>query len=152
MLDITETTSKVKSQKQYPRLALLRDVKSINKHSIKLNYNRTLNFKNVFDDLKIAFNKDENVVWRGMNTRVLLIPLMIHEHKRGEKCEPHVRCFVFTHNLLSSFITLDVRTDVYAELLTYDEVKNLVNEEIVHNAYFEEHSRAVEQLIASTTL
>tara|TARA_B100001057_G_scaffold409312_1_gene423919 strand:- start:104 stop:553 length:450 start_codon:yes stop_codon:yes gene_type:complete len=149
MLDNTENLS---SELLQCRALLLRDLKNINKHSTKLHYNRTLKFKSLFDALKTAFNKHEELVWRGMNTRVLLNPLMIHEHKRGEKCEPHFRCSVFTHNLLSSFITLDVRTDVFAELLTYDEVKNLVNEEIVHNAYFEEHSRAVEQLIASTTL
>ena len=148
MLDITETKLEVKSQKQYPRLALLRDVKSINKHSIKLNYNRTLNFKKFFNDLKIAFNKDENVVWRGMNTRVLLNPLMIRKHKGGEKCEAHVRCEVFTDNMLKGLITLDIALDVYEELMTFEKINSLTKAGIPNHSYFLQHSEAIKKLVA----
>ena len=147
MLDITETKLEVKSQKQYPRLALLRDVKSINKHSIKLNYNRTLNFKKFFNDLKIAFNKDENVVWRGMNTRVLLKPLYLSLHK-SEKCKSFVRCEVFTDNMLKGLITLDIALDVYEELMTYEKINSLTKAGIPNHSYFLQHSEAIKKLVA----
>lgn len=33
-----------------------------------------------------------------------VIPLMIHEHKSGKPCEPHIRCSIYIPNLLTGTI------------------------------------------------
>ena len=50
---------------------------------------------------------NEHGVWNGLNTFVLLKPLMFHKHKNGEECETHIRCEVLTDQIIP-FLTLDL--------------------------------------------
>ena len=99
------------------KIVNLRTLKEINETSIKKDYNRNLEW-NVFQSaLMKSMYEREDVVWRGMNTYVGLLPMMIHEHKNGVRCEPHVRCEVITDNCINGFVTLDVPMDLFHSLM-----------------------------------
>ena len=91
------------------RVVNLKDLKELNKLSIKLDYNRNIHFTPVFKKLKEEMSKinNEHGVWKGLNTFVLLKPLMFHKHKNGEECETHIRCEVLTNQIIP-FLTLDL--------------------------------------------
>lgn len=95
----------------------LKTLKEINKESIKKDYNRNIEWGLFQSALMKSMNERREVVWKGMNTIVALVPLMIHEHKMGEKCEPHVRCRVDTNYCLSDFLTLDIPMDLFHSLM-----------------------------------
>ena len=96
----------------------LRELKVINEESIQNDFNRNFYFYPLIKDLKKGMIKDKGKsgIWRGMKTRVVLIPLMVHNHKQLVECEPHMRVEVFTNNLVKSFITLDVPFPTYNKL------------------------------------
>ena len=91
------------------RVVNLKGLKELNKLSIKLDYNRNIHFTPVFKKLKEEMSKinNEHGVWKGLNTFVLLKPLMFHKHKNGEECETHIRCEVLTNQIIP-FLTLDL--------------------------------------------
>ena len=89
----------------------LRDLKKINKESIKRNYNRTLNFDACCFMLQRILQKSETLVWSGLKSNVLLKPKMIHKHAAGEECEEHLRCFVYPLNFI-----IDVDLESYNQL------------------------------------
>jgi hypothetical protein len=99
------------------KIVNLKTLKDVNNASIKKDYNRNLEWKVFQSALMKSMNARTDVCWRGMKTNVALIPRMIHEHKKGVKCEPHVRCEVFNDNCLRGFLTLDVPMDLFHSLM-----------------------------------
>ena len=106
----------MKNLKIESKIVDLRTLKSINKASIKKDYNRNLEWKVFQKGLMKSMNDRKDVAWKGMKTCVILSPCMIHEHKGGVKCEPHVRCEVFTDGCLPAMITLDVPQEMFISL------------------------------------
>ena len=116
-----------------PRRVTLRELKQINKHSIESDYNRNLNMKEVEEELTKQCKKqirkseffrydDELVLMLTESTKLLLTPVMIHEHKHLQECEPHLRCDL---NLLSkptSNPMIDVRIEDFENLATHPPV------------------------------
>ena len=110
------------------KIVNLRTLKEINNASINEDLNRNLEW-NVFQSaLMKSMNARTDVCWRGMKTNVALIPHMIHEHKKGVKCEPHVRCQVFTDNCLKGLITLDVPMDLFHSLIGVETYREKLRE------------------------
>ena len=94
----------------------LKELKALNKKSIRKGYNRNIYFQRFFKDLKKNMLKDTSKFgyWNGENTKVFLDPLLKHSHKGGEECETHMRC-----NILTPFfgmLFLDVPLDDFEEL------------------------------------
>lgn len=106
------------------KIVNLRTLKEINNASINEDLNRNLNWKFFQTDLMSEMNERTDVCWRGMKTNVALIPHMIHEHKKGVKCEPHVRCEVNTDNCLNGFLTLDVPMELFHSLVGFETFKS----------------------------
>jgi len=106
----------------------LKTLKEINKESIKKDYNRNIEWGLFQSALMKSMNERREVVWKGMNTIVALVPLMIHEHKKGEKCEPHLRCQVFTDNCVGFFVTLDVPMDLFDSLMDVETYTEMLQE------------------------
>lgn len=98
------------------KIVTLKELKKINKNSIETELNRTIDYKIFSKILKNNFDQDANLTWRGLNTIILLKPLMIHAYKNGEKTEPHIRCEVFTDGMFPGFLTLDLTKEDYAKL------------------------------------
>ena len=97
-----------------PRQVTLRELKQINTHSIESDYNRNLDMKEVEKRSKKMCKKHD--VQYHDELVLLLTPVMIHEHKNGDECEPHIRCIL---NLLSnpgSPPIVDVRIEDFESL------------------------------------
>ena len=97
------------------RVVSLRTLRVLNKESVKRGYNRNLWIKEFEKDLKEKMNKSPDVSWRGLKTEVLLIPVLIHEHKGGEPCEAHIRSQISTGGLLSEPF-LDIPIEMFEDL------------------------------------
>ena len=91
----------------------LQTLQALNNLSIRSGYNRNLEWQVYKDHLKNVMDHDANVSWAGMKTRVLLEPVMIHKHKAGEECEPHVRCLVQS---VGTYVLLDLPYESYEAL------------------------------------
>jgi hypothetical protein len=98
------------------RWVSLKTLRVLNKGSVAKGYNRNIWVKIVEKALKDAMDKSETCSWRGLKTSVCLVPLMMHEHKGGEPCEPHVRCCISTGGYLDCDPTLDVPMELFTEL------------------------------------
>jgi len=116
--DENEYFTNPKFDSKYVPLEIL---KTINEHSIELGYNRTIHLKPLADAMKESMLKDDNVVtWEGGLTNVALTPIMVHRHKEGNECEPHIRCFI-TSNIDETPI-LDIHLDDFDVLPSIAEV------------------------------
>jgi len=98
------------------KIVTLRELKKINKNSIETELNRTIDYSIFAKILKNNLDQDAYLTWRGLNTTILLKPLMIHTHKNDVKTEPHIRCEVFTNGMFPSFLTLDLTKEDFAKL------------------------------------
>ena len=106
------------------KVVTLRELNKINNQSIEAGYNRNVYFDVVFNKMKETLNTPKSDgTWRGMNTRTFLVPLMVHNHKGGEKCEAHMRCEIYTHNAIMGMVFLDVPMDTFNSLTCIEEVK-----------------------------
>ena len=116
--DYTNENTYTISEDQFSNIRpiTLRTLRKLNKESVKRGYNRNLWVKKFEKSLKEEMDKSSEVTWRGLNTTVLLTPLMIHEHKNLEPCEPHVRCRISTGMFESLDPFLDVSWDMFWEL------------------------------------
>ena len=76
----------------------LHELKKINKNSIREGYNRNIYFTRFKMDLMSEMKKDPTMFghWSGMETKVCVQPIMIHEHKGGVKTQKHMRCMIQT--------------------------------------------------------
>ena len=62
-------------------------------------------------------DKNPKTKWRGLETKIQLIPLMIHKHKNCEPCEPHIRAQLsFGLYLGGSEPLLDIPLEMFNEL------------------------------------
>lgn len=99
------------------RVANLALLKKINKKSIDKGYNRNLHWDVFKRDVLKAAGKDTSVLF-------YLYPLMVHEHKGGQKCEPHIRCEIDVSPYLNTFLTIDVPLEMYNSLMTLKFLRN----------------------------
>ena len=83
------------------KITNLKNLKSINKNSIATGYNRNIEWKGFYDAFHTGMKMRDDVVWRGMNTNVLILGVMTHSHKNCEPCEEHIRCIVSTDNCVN---------------------------------------------------
>jgi hypothetical protein len=95
----------------------LTELESVNNSSIKKGYNRNLYFDDVIKKLMKEMNKNPFLYgsWKGMETKILLEPIMVHAHKDLKPCEEHMRCVVEVGGILKG-LTLDVPMDNYEEM------------------------------------
>ncbi len=99
----------------------LHELRKINKNSIREGYNRNIYFTLFKKDLMNEMKKDTSKfgVWSGMETKVCVLPLMIHEHKGGVETQPHMRCMIqTTFNDMSPII--DITMKDYNRIKDYD--------------------------------
>ena len=95
----------------------LKTLNVLNEESVKKGYNRNLWMNIIEEKLKEGMDKSPSVKWNGSNTQVCLVPRMIHEHKSGKPCEPHVRCVLDTGGYIEgSNPTLDVSMEMFEKL------------------------------------
>ena len=97
------------------RVVSLETLRVLNKESLAKGYNRNIWVKEFEKALKEVCEKTPDICWRGLATRVGLFPLMIHKHKHGEPCEPHVRCEIVT-GFIKGLLTLDVPMETFVTL------------------------------------
>ncbi|NVK00087.1 MAG: hypothetical protein HWE12_00975 [Oceanospirillaceae bacterium] len=100
----------------------LKDLNALNETSIERGYNRNIYFDVV--EKMLAEGMKLRGLWRGAETTVMLQPLMLHEHKAFESCEPHVRCHIFTDGICG-FLTLDVDMNDFRTLIHTNKVYGL---------------------------
>jgi len=114
MTNLYEIMKKVEGRK----IVNLAELKTINKETIELGYNRKIDMHLFSQNLKKAMyeGKGKFGYWNGMKTNVTLVPLMEHNHKNGVECEPHLRCLVdgLCHQTVvdMSYSTFNELTDV----------------------------------------
>jgi len=100
----------------------LKELNALNETSIERGYNRNIYF-DVFEKM-FAEGMMVRRLWGGAKTTVMLQPLMLHEHKAFEPCEPHVRCHIFTDGICG-FLTLDVDMNDFRTLIHTNKVYGL---------------------------
>lgn len=100
----------------------LKELNVLNETSVERGYNRNIYFDIV--ENQFAEGMKQRGLWRGAETKVMLQPLMLHEYKAFEPCEPHVRCHIFTDNICG-FLTLDVDMNDFKTLLQTNKVFNM---------------------------
>ena len=102
-----------KLTKNDTREVSMKELKALNKISIKKGYNKNIYFHKFFKDLKKNMLKDTSKFgfWNGENTKVFLQPLMFHKHKGGVECETHMRCSILTP--FFGMLLLDIPVDDY---------------------------------------
>tara|TARA_R110000796_G_scaffold104855_2_gene214802 strand:- start:776 stop:1126 length:351 start_codon:yes stop_codon:yes gene_type:complete len=81
------------------------DIELINQLADKKGFNRRVDIDKLRETLSslvtdLGFGEFEDVVWP-------ISPLLIHEHKQGEKCEPHMRVCVHLGGFLDENIIID---------------------------------------------
>ena len=95
----------------------MKTLNDLNEESVKRGYNRNLWVDIIENKLKQSMDENPNVIWRGENTQVCLVPVMEHKHKSGQPCETHMRCRLDTGGYLKgSNPTLDVPMEMFEEL------------------------------------
>jgi hypothetical protein len=99
------------------RIVTLNELKVLNQESEDLGYNRGLLWDEFLKEMKKGFNEIGQYLGADVHT-TFLVPLMVHEHKGGEKCDKHIRCEVFSDYFIQGFLTLDVAWDSFMELRT----------------------------------
>lgn len=93
----------------------LKQLKAINENSIKHDYNRNLEWAEFERVFKRGMKK--RGMWKGASsTYVLLKPLMMHADKHFEECASHMRCQIFTDEILG-FLMIDVVFEDYERLM-----------------------------------
>lgn len=106
------------------RVCSFDQLRDLNSESLKAGYNRNIYFRIFYKNTRSQLKKKG--LWNGReHTNILLIPLMIHQHKAFEPCEDHMRCQVFTDNGL--FLLLDVPMESFKALITVDEHDKMKN-------------------------
>ena len=102
------------------RKVIWQDIELINKFAEKNGYNRQVDIDRLKVDLKKAI---ESMGYDDFDSIVFVASaLLLHQHKRGEECEPHMRISIFLPDLGSAIIDCDL--DIWRSLETID--KDLV--------------------------
>lgn len=66
----------------------IKDLFKVNKNSIIKQYNRTFYEESLFEVVKKETAMSTN---QALALNVLIIPLIVHKHRDGVPCEPHIR-------------------------------------------------------------
>ena len=114
--------NKFTNLKKLNKFTNLKNLKRINKNSIATGYNRNIEWKGFYDAFHTGMKMRDDVVWRGMNTNVIIDAVMIHSHKNGKPCEDHIRCIVYTDNCVKDLI-LDMPFAEFESLEDFEELK-----------------------------
>jgi hypothetical protein len=81
------------------------------------NYNRVVDFAKYFKTLKKNMIKTLKWgYWNGKQTKVLIEPIMVHKHAKGERVENHMRCFVRTGNTVVEDVVQDIPMSLFNSL------------------------------------
>ena len=81
------------------------------------NYNRVVDYAKYFKTLKKNMIKSQKWgFWNGKQTKVLVEPIMVHSHAKGEKVENHMRCFVRTGNTVMEDVVQDIPMNLFNSL------------------------------------
>ena len=90
-----------------PRVVSLEELKELNVENEYLGFNRGLDWE-VFEKAMIeGFKKMGQWVDSDTNT-VILQPRMYHQHAQGKETNLHMRCSIFTNEILSSNLCIDL--------------------------------------------
>ena len=107
------------SNKDY-RKVIWQDIELINKFAEKNGYNRQVDIDKLKVDLKNAI---ESMGYEDFESIVFVASaLLLHQHKGGEECEPHMRISIFLPDLGAAIIDCDL--DIWRSLESID--KDLV--------------------------
>ena len=102
------------------RKVIWQDIELINKFAEKNGYNRQVDIDRLKADLKKAI---ESMGYEDFDSIVFVASaLLLHQHKSGEECEPHMRISIFLPDLGSAIIDCDL--DIWRSLESID--KDLV--------------------------
>jgi len=71
----------------------------------KRNYNRQINLSKLKKDVKKVLKNQDLVL---DDTKFAATPIMVHTHKSGEKCMPHMRISVYLPDTGSVLIDCDI--------------------------------------------
>jgi len=102
------------------RKVIWQDIELINKFAEKNGYNRQVDIDRLKVDLKKAI---ESMGYEDFESIVFVASaLLLHQHKGGEECEPHMRISIFLPDLGAAIIDCDL--DIWRSLESID--KDLV--------------------------
>jgi len=117
MIEVDENNI-VKPNKTNMRVTTLKKLKAIVTQSINNNYNRILKFDEYFKTIKKKMIKFPGKFgyWNGKQTKVLIQPIMIHQHAQMKQVEDHMRCLVRTGNTIAPDVIQDIPMKIFNTL------------------------------------
>ena len=98
------------------KILTISELKKVNQASINAGLNRNIKFDVFKRDIVKAFKKSSELEWVGVDyNSIMLIPFMVHV---GMHDKPHMRCELFTNNLIEGFNLVDVPMELFKSLRT----------------------------------
>ena len=98
------------------KILTISELEKVNQASINDGLNRNIYFDVFKRDIVKAFKKSSELEWVGVDyNSIMLIPFMVHV---GMHDKPHMRCELFTNNLIEGFNLVDVPMELFKSLRT----------------------------------
>tara|TARA_B100000927_G_C16177911_1_gene354133 strand:- start:110 stop:547 length:438 start_codon:yes stop_codon:yes gene_type:complete len=96
------------------KILTISELEKVNQASINAGLNRNIYFDVFKRDIVKAFKKSSELEWVGVDyNSIMLIPFMVHV---GMHDKPHMRCELFTNNLIEGFNLVDVPMELFKSL------------------------------------
>ena len=96
------------------KILTISELEKVNQASINAGLNRNIYFDVFKRDIVKAFKKSSELEWVGVDyNSIMLIPFMVHV---GMHDKPHMRCELFTNNLIKGFNLVDVPMELFKSL------------------------------------
>ena len=96
------------------KILTISELEKVNQASINAGLNRNIYFAVFKRDIVKAFKKSSELEWVGVDyNSIMLIPFMVHV---GMHDKPHMRCELFTNNLIEGFNLVDVPMELFKSL------------------------------------
>ncbi len=96
------------------KILTISEFEKVNQASINAGLNRNIYFDVFKRDIQKAFKKSNKCTWVGVDyNSILLIPFMVHV---GMHDKPHMRCELFTMNLIDGFNLVDIPMELFKSL------------------------------------
>ena len=96
------------------KILTISELEKVNQASINAGLNRNIYFDVFKRDIVKAFKKSSELEWVGVDyNSIMLIPFMVHV---GMHDKPHMRCELFTNNLIEGFNLIDVPMELFKSL------------------------------------
>ena len=96
------------------KILTISELEKVNQASINAGLNRNIKFDVFKRDIVKAFKKSSELEWVGVDyNSIMLIPFMVHV---GMHDKPHMRCELFTNNLIEGFNLVDVPMELFKSL------------------------------------